>query len=252
MAVWARFETLGSRTTATPGLVQRGRIVAPVTATVGILPSPLLPAMAYGRLSDALHSAGAEPMIVDPTLTTGHPVDDLIERWAKEAEQFDVLVAHSNAGFLAPVVRSRTTNRPRIVFMDAALLPEAGQSSLAPQSLRDTVAKLADEHGVIPSWTRWWPQETLRTVIPDDLVDAIDRACPQLPVTYFDQHIEVPQGWASAPNAYLAFGGTYAAELGFARGRSWPTDSIDGTHLHFLHQPELVADRILALARELH
>jgi hypothetical protein len=61
--------------------------------------------MAYARLGDALRCAGEEPLIVDPTSTTGHRVAELIERWAKDAEQSDLLVAHSNAGLLAPVVR---------------------------------------------------------------------------------------------------------------------------------------------------
>lgn len=222
-----------------------------VAATVVILPSPLLPAMAYARLADALRGAGEEPLIADPTLPIGYPVDELMERWAQDAERSDLLVAHSNAGLLAPVVRSRTHSGTRIVFMDAALLPETGESPLAPQALRDAVAGLADERGVLPPWTRWWPQETLRTVVPADLVESIDEACPRLPVGYFDQRIEAPHGWAGAPNAYLAFGETYAAELDFARRLSWPTDSIEGAHLHFLHEPVLVAERLLALARGL-
>lgn len=222
-----------------------------VAATVVILPSPLLPTMAYARLADALRGAGVKPLIADPTLRLGHAVDELMERWAHDAAQSDLLVAHSNAGLPSPVVRSRTNSRTRIVFMDAALLPEAGKSSLAPPALRDAVASLADERGVLPPWTRWWPQETVRTVIPGDLVQAIDGACPRLPVAYFDQNIEVPHGWTSAPNAYLAFGETYAAELDFARGLFWPTDRIEGAHLQFLHEPVLVAERVLALARGL-
>ena len=220
---------------------------------MAILPSPLLPATVYAAMSDALRRAGVEPLVVDPSpaLATGHSVDDLIEHWVSGARETDLLIAHSNAGLLAPVVRSRTGTRARIVFVDAALLPETGQSLLAPHPLRDALASLADDRGVLPPWTRWWPPDTLRTDIPEDLVDAIDRACPRLPVAYFDQHVEAPSGWASGANAYLAFGDTYADELGFARGHSWPTDSIDGGHLHFLRQPRLVADRILTLASEL-
>jgi hypothetical protein len=204
-------------------------------------------------MGEALRSSGVEPLIADPgpALATGHSVDNLIEHWVKDAKESDLLVAHSNAGLLAPVVRSRTGGRARIVFMDAALLPEAGQSLLAPHPLRDALASLADDRGVLPPWTRWWPQDTLRTVIREDMVDAIERACPRLPVAYFDQHVEAPHGWASAANAYVAFGDTYASELGFARDHSWPTACIAGGHLHFLREPGLVAGRILSLAREL-
>ncbi|MBK8436571.1 MAG: hypothetical protein IPM90_12200 [Austwickia sp.] len=41
---------------------------------------------------------------------------------------------------------------------------------------------------------------------------------------------------------------TYAAEQAFARAQNWPLDLLDGGHLHFMHDPAVVADRLLALA----
>ena len=52
------------------------------------------------------------------------------------------------------------------------------------------------------------------------------------------------------PGAYLAFGDTYAEDRVTALALGWPTATITGRHLHQLHQPDVVAERILALARQ--
>jgi hypothetical protein len=218
---------------------------------VTLLPSPLLPATAYARLGEALRSAGTETFTADPRLMDGQNADDLVRRWSDPAQTESILVAHSNAGMLAPGVRALTDPARRIVFMDAALLPEAGDSPLAPQRFLDMVAGLADDHGLLPPWTRWWPRADLAKVLPDDLFDAIDRECPRPPVTYFDHRIHAPDEWAASANGYLAFGDTYATELRFAVEHSWPHRRIAGGHLHFLHHPETVADLILDLAARL-
>ncbi|QXT62990.1 hypothetical protein [Tessaracoccus palaemonis] len=73
-------------------------------------------------------------------------------------------------------------------------------------------------------------------------------ACPRLPLSYFDYRIAPPTDWVTGPNAYLAFGATYVAQLEFALAEGWPQARIAGAHLHFLHEPETVAARIRELA----
>ena len=50
--------------------------------------------------------------------------------------------------------------------MDAALPPETGSTTLASDGFYAHLASLADEHGVLPPWTRWWPRDDLAGVIP--------------------------------------------------------------------------------------
>jgi len=155
-------------------------------------------------------------------------------------------VAHSNAGLLAPLVRART-DQP-VVFMDAALLPDRGDCTLAPPALHEVLSGLADEQGNLPPWTRWWAPDALAEVIPASLHDPIERSCPRLPLSYLDQVVHAPDGWVDAPNAYLGFATTYAEEQARARGHGWPTHTVEGGHLHFLHEPETVARAVLDLA----
>jgi hypothetical protein len=73
-----------------------------------------------------------------------------------------------------------------------------------------------------------------------------------MPLSYFRSRLDAPAGWAGRPQAYLAFGDTYAEETAFARACGWPTTVIDGAlHLHHLVDPDAVATAVLDLAAAL-
>ncbi|WP_235736029.1 hypothetical protein [Nocardioides alcanivorans] len=216
-----------------------------------VLPSPLLPSAAYDSLAEALAARGVHGSVA----STG-PVstpERIIERWTAQASarlrSFGAaLLAHSNAGLLAPAVRASVGVEAPIVFMDAALPPADGAAALAPEGLRGHLASLVDESsGLLPPWTRWWSREEMLRTIPSGVWASIDSRCPSVPLSYFDARIRPPEEWASGNNAYLAFGDTYAEQLDFATRRAWPTRRLDGGHLEFLWQADVVADAVLNL-----
>ncbi len=69
----------------------------------------------------------------------------------------------------------------------------------------------------------------------------------QLPLSYFESTLPIPQGWDDIPGAYLAFGDTYATERDQAVRRRWPVSTLSGGHLHMLIDPERVAAELVAL-----
>lgn len=159
-----------------------------------------------------------------------------------------VLVPHSNAGLYAPAVAARV-GAAAVVYVDAALAPPAGPAPLAPPGLLAALSGLADDHGMLPPWTRWW--DDLGGLFPDDgsrsRVEAVE---PRLPLAYFRSTVAVPSGWESAPSAYLAFGDAYDEEYARAASLDWPRRRIDAGHLHVLHDPAGCAATIRALAAE--
>lgn len=217
-------------------------------ASVVILPSPLLPPVAYGALENALGDLGVDARLASADLRGGFSAGVLVERWARMCEPDSVLVAHSNAGYLAPAVRQIRGGGSPIVFMDAALPPPAGEYRPAPARFLERLAGLADERGILPPWTRWWTRDDLAAVVPEEHFDAIDVACPQLPIAYFEQTLTAPAAWIPDGGAYLAFGETYAAERQFAEQQGWPVLTLDAAHLHHLVAPDEVARAILSLA----
>jgi hypothetical protein len=211
-----------------------------------LLPSPLLPATSYGTLVEALTDRGCKAEVADASEARSGP--QLIERWAAAADSGARLLAHSNAGYLAPAVRAASSSSRPILFMDAALPPVAGSTPLAPPQLRAHLESMVEDRtGMLPPWTRWWPTETMLEVVPEHLFDAIDAACPRLPVSYFDTEVQAPAGWADSRHGYLAFGETYAEEIVFARGHDWLVVTFEGGHLAFLHEPGPVADVVLRM-----
>ena len=62
----------------------------------------------------------------------------------------------------------------------------------------------------------------------------------------------LPRGWEVRPAAYLAFGDTYAAGLGFAQRAGWVVRQEGGHHLSHLAEPDRVAEIVLELCAALH
>lgn len=96
--------------------------------------------------------------------------------------------------------------------------------------------------------SRWWPRSAFDEILPEGLYRKIDRACPRLPLSYFEESLTVPDGWSTRPNAYLAFGPAYTDEREQARDRGWPWKALQGAHLHLMIRPDDVAAAVLELA----
>lgn len=218
-----------------------------------LLPSPLLPVSAYGGLAASLKRVGNDVKLATAPVDDVSDAERLVRTWAAMVGPGTTLIAHSNAGYLAPSVRSRSKSgsAARTIFMDAAMPPDSGSTLLAPSRFRDHLSSLVGDDGLLPPWTRWWSREDLDGVIPVGHFDELDRDCPRLPVSYFDTQLVVPPGWVEAPNAYLAFGTTYAQELRRAQEHRWPHTVIAGGHMHFLFDSDNVAAAILNLIEKL-
>ena len=215
-----------------------------------LLPSPLLPARAYAPLVDALGRRGwgvavagapEAPHDAAPVLTAF--------RQAVSAQPVDLVVAHSNAGRYAVAAAGRAP----VLYLDAALPPEQGDATLAPEELLGHLEGLADADGLLPPWTAWWSAEDLEAVVPDGAVLAgIRQEEPRMPLAYLRSRLGAPDGWVDHPQAYLALGHTYAQETAFARRHGWPTTVLEGAlHLHHLVEPDAVAAQVLDLAARL-
>jgi len=212
-----------------------------------LLPSPLLPARAYAPLVGALgrHGWGAAVAAVPQAPRGPEPVLAAF-REAVTTRGADLVVAHSNAGRYAVAAAGGVP----VVYVDAALPPERGEATLAPEGLLEHLAGLADLDGSLPPWTRWWDDADIGAVVPDPVVLARIRADEaRMPLAYFRSRLGGPGGWVTSPQAYLALGDTYAEETALARRLGWPTFVFEGAlHLHHLVDPDAVAAAVLDLA----
>jgi hypothetical protein len=219
-----------------------------VTARLLVLPSPLLGPVGYEPLADALRGRGHDTAVAEcrEPISAGRLVDE----WSEAARSADVLVAHSNAGYLAASVAA-AAGVGAVLFMDAALPPASGPTLLAPPELLETLAELADDDGRLPPWTRWWPEEEMAHLLPAPWFERVDAAAPRLSLDYFGTAVSPPPGWRHGACAYLAFGTTYATEVAFAREAGWPVTEVAGHHLWHLARPVEVAVALDALTARL-
>ena len=220
-----------------------------------LLPSPLLPRRLNVPFLDAvgelLSSARGGECSVDVAAFPRPPDDaaavlDAFRRRVAEVAP-DLVLTHSNGGRYAALAAPGVP----VVHVDAALPPESGQPvPMAPAPMLDRLAELADDGDLLPPWSRWWPEEAFAAVLPDaEARRDLRQHEHRMPLVYFHSRLGAPPGWADGPQAYLAFGGTYAHELELARRHGWPTERLEGAgHLHHLVEPAVVAAAVLELA----
>jgi hypothetical protein len=161
-----------------------------------------------------------------------------------------VVVAHSNAGLLVPVI-VQAARRPvaGCLFVDASLPARSGPSPAArPERLEHLRSMAAGDR--LPKWTEWWDEADVARLFPDPQTRAVVSAeQPRLPVSYYEQQIPLPAGWDDRPCGYLLFGSPYEAVAQDARERGWAVDHVPGGHLHQLVDPAAVATRIISMTR---
>lgn len=215
--------------------------------------SPLLGPAVWRPAAAALERLGwAVRVVPGMPRAPREPAEVLQHLLGQLPEDEDVaLVAHSNAGLYVPVLGDR---RPVVasVFADAALPPPSGTVPMAAPERLPMLRELADDDGLLPPWTSWWPAEDVARLFPGAAVQAAVEAEQQrLPLAYFSGTLPVPAGWVSRPAAYLAFSEAYLPGRETTSGWGWPVRTLPGDHLHPLMAPEPVATTLAELLEEL-
>jgi hypothetical protein len=108
---------------------------------------------------------------------------------------------------------------------------------------------LADDEGILPPWSRWFPDEAIADLGLDAAVlDEVRAQEPRAPLSYLTGAFDVAPGWLDSVRCgYLGFGATYAAEHRLAAFLGWPVTVLDGRHLHPLVAPGEVATAVAAM-----
>jgi hypothetical protein len=159
------------------------------------------------------------------------------------------LVAHSNAGLFLPAIRSVLDQQVTgSIFVDAALPARIGPTPVAPPELLEFLRPMA-VNGRLPRWTDWWDEADVAPMFSDPTVrKTVVEEQPTLPLTYYEQHIPVPDGWDDHPCSYLLFGPPYDELAAEARERGWRVAHLPGAHLHQIVDPAGTARLLVELA----
>ncbi len=158
------------------------------------------------------------------------------------------LVAHSNAGLFVPVVRAAVRQPVAAsVFVDASVPARQGATPVAEGEFLAFLKGLAGPDGRLPRWTDWWGEDDIAPLFPDEETRrVVTEEQPRLPLSYYEQAVPVPDGWADHPCVYLLFGPAYERMAAEARARGWPVRQVPGEHLHQIVDPAAVAEELVA------
>jgi pimeloyl-ACP methyl ester carboxylesterase len=181
-------------------------------------------------------------------------VPDAVRSATSELRARILLVGHSGAGLLLPVIAEAVTVEvAALVFVDSFLPPAEGQMALAPAELLERLRSMATGDA-LPPWSSWFGADAMRALVPDErLRAALEREMPRLPLSYFEASVRLPDAWNRRPCGYLLLSaGAYGQSAGEARALGWPVREIAGVqHLAIVTDAVPVTEALLDLERAL-
>jgi hypothetical protein len=227
---------------------QYGRVVPAFV----LVHSPLVGPVTWSWVSKELHRRGhraAVPSVRHAVVSGGWRAFVRAAVQEAQLDEHGVLVGHSGAGPLLPVIASQLDPSPaRLVFVDAAVPPVSGEAPLVPEEFRDSLRSLAPD-GRLPKWSEWFGPGTMEELVPDaDRRAAVLAELPEVPLSYFDDRVPMPGGWSSTDGAYILLTEPYRSDAEEAASRGWPVIELPGAHLDIVTRPAEVADALLDAA----
>jgi len=220
-----------------------------------LIHSPLVGAFTWAYVADDMRQRGLN--VIVPVLDDSPDSEE--PYWKQHARSISlalanvardrsvILVAHSGAGPILPVLREALENPVRAyVFVDAGI-PQGDVTRLDQMKsegsdwAREFEAYLVGG-GRFPNWS----SEDLREIVPDEAVreqlvaDLRPRA-----LDFFTEPIPVFDGWPDAPCVYVLFSPPYQRAAVQARQNGWPTYEIEAGHFHMLVDAKAVTDLIV-------
>ena len=197
-----------------------------------------------------LQSVGHELIVPNlvPEATAGDPAAfarAAVRGVATEEEM--VVVGHSAAGPVLPLVAGCFPRLRRVVFVDATIPPCEGTCTVGGEFL-GLLQQLAP-NGVLPIWSRWWGDDVLPALVPDEVRrDEIERELPTLPLAFFQTPITLPREWCAWDGAFLLLSEFYREGASRAAALGWPVAEHPGAHLDMVNEEGAVAEILIGLA----
>jgi Alpha/beta hydrolase family len=175
-------------------------------------------------------------------------VPDAVRSATSDLREPIVLVGHSGAGVLLPVIADAVAVEvTTLIFVDSFLPPPAGHVPLGPAAFMDELRALATD-GVLPPWSCWFGAEAMRELVPDARLRAsLVAEMPRLQLSYFQANVPLPACWANRrPCGYLLLSTPYRQSAAEALAYGWPTTELHGVqHLAITTNANAVTQALL-------
>ena len=234
--------------------------------------SPLVGPASWGTLPDVLRGRGHDVVVVDVTDDDEPPfAQRYVARAATQVREAVgarpvVLVGHSGAGYLLPLVgAARRALRSRVaayVFLDAGLPPGRPSSRLdllAREVAADDGDFLAGFRAQLAAGGHYppWTDDDLAGLVPDvERRRALVASLRPRTEPFFTETLAVAPDWPDAPCGYVQLSAGYDRPARSAASRGWPVvpaepAGIAAGHFAACVEPERVADLLTEVRAEL-
>lgn len=212
--------------------------------------SPLVGPMTLRRLGARLHELGFEVVVPDlrGALTGPRPQwRAILDLAIAAASSVDVIVAHSGAGVLMPLLAEQLS--PEVVAFVDAVVPGDGLTYQASDPFIEFVDSLSHDGPLLPPWHEWWGDDVTARLIPDgDLRDQIAADTPRVPRSFYDDPVPLPSSWMTRHGCcFLQLSPAYDADRARAEAYEWPTARMAGQHLDVAVKPFAVGESLMSL-----
>jgi Alpha/beta hydrolase family len=210
--------------------------------------SPVVGPSTWRWAAEALREAGHEATVPDlvAAALSGDPAS--FAAAAIEADQSRepvVLVGHSGAGAVLPLIAAGLASWPRLtVFVDAGIPPCEGGFT-AGGDFTPALLEMST-NGILPKWSRWWEKGVLEAIVPDEeRRRKVETELPEVPLRFFETPIEVPARWCENPAAYVLLSAGYRREADRASALGWQVNERRGEHLDIVNDGGAIAHILL-------
>jgi hypothetical protein len=205
--------------------------------------SPLVGPLTLTPLAADLRHRGFEVVVPDlrSALTEPRPQwEAIVNLICSTADSIDVLVAHSGAGVLMPLIAERLN--PRVTAFVDAVVPGDGPWYQASSAFVDFLASLQQDGPLLPPWHQWWGADAMSKLIPDEEArKQIAADTPRVPRSFYDDPVPLPSGWKTRSGCcFLQLSPAYDDDRARAEGYGWPLARMDGRHLDVAVKPAAV------------
>jgi hypothetical protein len=221
-----------------------------LTINVLMIHSPLVGPLTLTPLGAALRDRGFDVVVADLRAALAGPRPQwraIVDAASAAVESADVVVAHSGAGVLTPLLAERLS--PRVAAFVDAVVPGVGSSYCASAEFIEFIDSLRRDGSLLPPWCEWWGDEAIARLIPDDeLRRRIAADTPRVPRSFYDDPVPVPAAWTSRCRCcFLQLSPAYDDDRARAVAYGWPTARLNGQHLDVAVRPREVGDLLVEL-----
>lgn len=217
--------------------------------TMVLVHSPLSAPMTWHAVARLFTERGwsvRTPTLTDTVTGDGPYYGTLAAQVAGAVPGPSVLVGHSGAGTLLPVIAAALPQPPRAVVFVDALLPHPGRTWF--ETATPEMAQLLrgiSRAGRLPTWDQWFPPGAVAELIPDPaLYRKFVGELPKIPLAYFEETAPAVAPLAPDRCGYLLLSDIYADQADRARDLGWRVSADLTNHLAMLTQPARVVDAL--------